>query len=151
MILTTKQVEELKDAAKPLVAWLMANCHLNCRVIVDSTGAEVVETLAAIVSAPHYEPPDKEKKPLVIVNGLPFEIDANQYTPLAVLKACALEKYRPMNEWVKPPEDWELKDSAGVLLDMKKTLGDVTEQCHQAMPNLERPALFLCLKAGVGA
>ena len=48
MILNKKQVEELNVACKPLVEWLCANCNPHTKVIVEPTGAEVLEGLASV-------------------------------------------------------------------------------------------------------
>ena len=50
MILTQKQIEELNEASKPLMAWLTANCNPHCKVIVENDRAEAVEGLAAIIA-----------------------------------------------------------------------------------------------------
>ena len=50
MKLNEEQIEDLKKATAPLMAWLRANCHPHCKVIVDSTSAEVVESLAVVTS-----------------------------------------------------------------------------------------------------
>ena len=48
MILTPKQIEELNEAAQPLMTWLGTNCHPHCKVIVESDSAEIVEGLAIV-------------------------------------------------------------------------------------------------------
>lgn len=48
MILTPEQVEQLNEAAKPLVKFLCDNCHPHVYVIVEPTGAELVEGLARV-------------------------------------------------------------------------------------------------------
>ena len=43
MILNEKQQEEFKKAAKPLVEWLIKNCHPHVTAIVDPYSVELVE------------------------------------------------------------------------------------------------------------
>ncbi len=43
MILTAEQRAAFEEAAKPLIKFLCENCHPHTSVIVDSTGAELVE------------------------------------------------------------------------------------------------------------
>lgn len=49
MIITKEQREKFEDAAKPLIKWLNENCHPHVTVLVEPTGAELVEGVAAIV------------------------------------------------------------------------------------------------------
>lgn len=42
MILTKEQVDELREAAKPLVKFLNDNCNPHCKVIVEADRAEIV-------------------------------------------------------------------------------------------------------------
>ena len=46
MLLTEKQIQELKISALPLMQWLEQNCHPHVIAIVDSEKAEVLEGLA---------------------------------------------------------------------------------------------------------
>lgn len=48
MMLTLKQIEELQEAAKPLVKFLCENCHPHVYVIVEPSGAELVEGIATV-------------------------------------------------------------------------------------------------------
>ena len=48
MILTEIQRGNMKEAAKPLVKWLNDNCHPHVKVIVDPSGAEVLEGLTSV-------------------------------------------------------------------------------------------------------
>lgn len=48
MTLTEQQIEELKEAAKPLIKWLNENCRPHVTVLVEPTGAELVEGVAAV-------------------------------------------------------------------------------------------------------
>jgi len=46
MILTEKQIGEMKQAAIPLMVWLEKNCHPHVKAIVHNTQIEVLEGLA---------------------------------------------------------------------------------------------------------
>ena len=48
MILTEIQRANMKEAAKPLVKWLNDNCHPHVKVIVDLSGAELLEGLTSV-------------------------------------------------------------------------------------------------------
>ena len=48
MILTAKQIEEFKEAAKPLVKFLNDNCHPHVTAIVTSTRAKLEEGLCVV-------------------------------------------------------------------------------------------------------
>lgn len=48
MTLTDQQIEELKEAAKPLIKWLNENCRPHVTILVEPTGAELVEGVAAV-------------------------------------------------------------------------------------------------------
>ena len=50
MKLTEEQRESLEVAAKPLMAWLLANCHPHTLVIVENDRAELLEGLAMVRS-----------------------------------------------------------------------------------------------------
>ena len=50
MQLTEKQRESLEVAAKPLMAWLLSNCHPHTLVIVENDRAELLEGLAMVRS-----------------------------------------------------------------------------------------------------
>ena len=49
MILSKEQRKEFHEAAKPLLKFMNDNCHPHCRVIVDSTQAELVEGVASVI------------------------------------------------------------------------------------------------------
>jgi hypothetical protein len=46
MTLSKDEVEQMREAAKPLMDFLTVHCHPHCKVIVDSDSAEVVESVA---------------------------------------------------------------------------------------------------------
>ena len=75
----------------------------------------------------------------VVVNGQPTDVDAFENEPLGSIIPDAL---RQTDNTGQPPENWELRDADGILLDLDKTIGDY------GFPPKYR--LFLNLKAGVG-
>lgn len=44
--LSNEQIEDMSQAALPLMRWLRENCHPHCKAIVDSEHAELLEGLA---------------------------------------------------------------------------------------------------------
>lgn len=75
----------------------------------------------------------------VVVNGQPTLVKGNVNAPLHTLIPKALEATGNVGQ---PPENWELRDQDGKLLDTSKKIG-----------TFDFPAdvrLFLNLKAGVG-
>lgn len=44
--LTEKQIDEMRNAAMPLMIWLEKNCHQHVQAIVHNTQIEVLEGLA---------------------------------------------------------------------------------------------------------
>lgn len=48
MILTTQQITELGEAAKPLMKFLCDNCHPHVRVIVEPNRVELLEGIASV-------------------------------------------------------------------------------------------------------
>jgi hypothetical protein len=67
MTLTENQIRDLREAAKPLMDWLLNNCHPHTTAIVDSQIAEVFEgvanvhrkELSTIVSSNPLQHPDE--------------------------------------------------------------------------------------------
>lgn len=81
----------------------------------------------------------KKKETLtIVVNGQPVEVEANDNAPLKSVIGKALEKSGNVGQ---PPENWELKDAAGNLLDPDKKIGEYGFPADVK--------LFLNLKAGV--
>jgi hypothetical protein len=75
----------------------------------------------------------------IIVNGQPAVVSANLHSPLRSVIPKALEDTGNTGQ---PPENWELRDSGGTLLDTTHKI-----------ESFNFPAgvrLFLSLKAGVG-
>lgn len=75
----------------------------------------------------------------VVVNGQITIVEAQPDAPLGTIIPKALHQ---TNNKGQPPENWELRDSNGVLLDLAKKIKD-----FNFPPNVR---LFLNLKAGVG-
>jgi hypothetical protein len=75
----------------------------------------------------------------VVVNGQPTSVDANVHAPLKTIIPKALQQTGNVGQ---PPDQWELRDSAGELLDLTKKIED-----FHFTPGV---TLFLNLKAGVG-
>jgi hypothetical protein len=76
---------------------------------------------------------------VVVVNGTPTVVEANPNAPLRSVIGKALEQ---TNNTGQPPENWELRDGAGQILDLATKIGSF------GFPADIR--LFLNLKAGVG-
>jgi hypothetical protein len=83
--------------------------------------------------------PPKHIEIAIIVNGQPTEVTANLNSPLSTVIPKALEATGNTGQ---PPENWELRDADGTLLDISKKI----ESFH--FPAGVR--LLLNLKAGVG-
>ena len=75
----------------------------------------------------------------VIVNGQPTVVDAIEDAPLRTIIPDALRQTANSGQ---PPENWELRDADGNLLDLNKQIGDY------GFPPKVR--LFLNQKAGIG-
>ena len=75
----------------------------------------------------------------VVVNGKPAEVAAFDNEPLGSIVPDALQQTGNTGQ---PPENWELRDADGNLLDLQKKIGDYGFE--------EKVRLFLNLKAGVG-
>ena len=84
-------------------------------------------------------PTPKKTQISVVVNGQLTVIDATEDEPVGKVIPDAL---RQTGNSGQPPENWELRDSDGNLLDLNKTVGDYGFD--------EKTTLFLNLKAGVG-
>ena len=81
----------------------------------------------------------KKTEITVVVNGKPAEVFAIEDQPLGAIIPDALEQTGNTGQ---PPENWELRDAEGNLLDPNKNFGEY--------PFSEKDRLFLNLKAGVG-
>lgn len=75
----------------------------------------------------------------VIVNGQPTLVEANANAPLQTVIPRALEQTGNTGQ---PPDNWELRDGNGTLLDTSQKIGS-----FNFPPDVQ---LFLNLKAGVG-
>jgi hypothetical protein len=86
-------------------------------------------------------PSDKDKITLIfIINGENFPVDANDHAPLLVAVERALQLSG--NTGRRDPREWEVRDSAGVLLEVDRSIRDL------GLKNDAR--LFLSLKVGAG-
>lgn len=89
------------------------------------------------------KPNDKDKPNqmtlTVVVNGSPTEVTANVNAPVHTVIPEAL---RETNNTGQPPENWELRDEPGNLLDHRRKIGEFGFAAGTK--------LFLSLKAGIG-
>lgn len=83
--------------------------------------------------------PDNKIQIAVIVNGQATVVEANLNAPLGTIIPRALEQTGNTGQ---PPDNWELRDAQGTLLDTSKIIAS-----FQFPPDVR---LFLNLKAGVG-
>ncbi len=83
--------------------------------------------------------PDNELQLEVIVNGQSTIVRANKKAPLRTIIPLALQQTGNAGQ---PEENWELRDSAGVLLPL--------DQKIEAFNLPAGAKLFLNLEAGVG-
>jgi Protein of Unknown function (DUF2604) len=74
----------------------------------------------------------------MVVNGQPIVIKAIEQQPLHVVRQKALEETKNL---AQPPENWEIKNEAGDVLDPDKKVGEFGFG--------KEVTLFLSLKAGV--
>src|SRR6266508_2103751 len=81
---------------------------------------------------------DNEIDLVIVVNGQPTVVRANENSPLHTVIPRALEQTGNAGQ---PPENWELRDAAGALLPLDQKIKDFN------FPADVR--LFLNLKAGV--
>lgn len=74
----------------------------------------------------------------MVVNGQPVTIEATEQEKLSEVRQRALTETQNL---AQPPENWEIKNEAGTLLDPEKRIGEY----HFG----KEVTLFLSLKAGV--
>lgn len=74
----------------------------------------------------------------MVVNGQPVTIEATEQEKLSDVRQRALTETQNL---AQPPENWEIKNEAGTLLDPEKRIGEY----HFG----KEVTLFLSLKAGV--
>ena len=84
-------------------------------------------------------PTPKKISITVVVNGQPTVVDAIGDDPIRTIIPDALRQTENSGQ---PPENWELRDADGTLLDLSKTIEDYGFS--------DKTRLFLNLKAGVG-
>lgn len=84
---------------------------------------------------------DRPKKETltIVVASTPTEVTRNENAPLGSVIEKALEQTKNVGQ---PPENWELKDKTGNVLDLNKKIKDYS------FP--DDVVLFLSLKAGIG-
>ena len=75
----------------------------------------------------------------VVVNGKPTPLSANLHAPLKTVIPRALELSGNVGQ---PPDNWELRDANGQLLDQDRKVADLGISAGAT--------IFLNLKAGVG-
>ena len=78
----------------------------------------------------------------VIVNGTRHEIDLPGAASLLELKATTLAV---ANEMARQPEDWDLRDAHGRLVDLNQSIAALKDRCRAL-----KTVLHLTLKPGVG-
>lgn len=83
--------------------------------------------------------PDPKLTITIVVNGQPIVVEANTNAPLHTVIPKALADTQNVGQ---PPDQWELRDVAGALLDPDKKIGELGLAAGVT--------LFLNLKAGVG-
>jgi len=76
---------------------------------------------------------------VVVVNGTPTTVEGNLNAPLKSIIGKALEQTGNSG---RPPQDWELRDVAGQILDLNAKIG--------TFGFTSATRLFLNLRAGVG-
>ena len=74
-----------------------------------------------------------------IINGVDLSIDVNMDAPLIEAVQRVLEE---SNNTGRPPEEWEVRDVGGVLLEINRTPKELGLQ--------EGARLFLSLRVGAG-
>lgn len=82
---------------------------------------------------------DNKVRITVVVNGEPTDVDANRNAPLRTVVPQALNQTGNVGQ---PPENWELRDQSGTLLDVEAKVG--------TFGFVDGTRLYLNLKAGVG-
>jgi hypothetical protein len=84
-------------------------------------------------------PPNQKLHLSVIVNGEPTLVEVNANAPLRTVIPPALHQSGNAGQ---PPENWELRDAAGALLDLDAKIGSFGFPADAKV--------FLNLKAGIG-
>lgn len=75
----------------------------------------------------------------IVVNGEPTLVEVDEHAPLGIVIPKALEQTHNVGQ---PPENWELHDAAGHVLDLSRAIKD-----YHFPKDVK---LRLTLKAGVG-
>ena len=82
---------------------------------------------------------DQKIKIIFIINGQDYPIEANVHAPLMVAVQHALNE---SDNKGRPPEEWEVRDASGVLLETNRT--------PKELGLSEGVRLFLSLRVGAG-
>lgn len=82
---------------------------------------------------------DQKVTLVFIINGQDYPIEANVHAPLMEAVQRALAK---SGNTGRPPDEWEVRDASGVLLEKNRTPKD--------LGLLEGVRLFLSLRVGAG-
>ena len=82
---------------------------------------------------------DHKIKIIFIINGQDYSIESNVNAPLMAAVQLALTE---SDNTGRPPEEWEVRDASGVLLEKNRTPKD--------LGLLEGVRLFLSLRVGAG-
>lgn len=83
--------------------------------------------------------PDNKDEVVVVVNGQPVRVEANPHAPLQTIVPRALKEAGIVGQ---PPENWELRDANGNLLDLARKI--------DTFGFAAGTELFLSLRAGIG-
>ena len=83
--------------------------------------------------------PEHKDTLVIVVNGEPVRVEANPHAPLRTVVPLALAEAHVVGQ---PPENWELRDAAGNLLDLARKI--------ETFGFTVATELFLSLRAGVG-
>lgn len=83
--------------------------------------------------------PDSKISLTIVVNGQPTSIDANLNAPMRTVIPQALSQTGNVGQ---PPENWELRDQNGTLLDVEAKVATFGFS--------DGTRLYLNLKAGIG-
>lgn len=82
---------------------------------------------------------ENKLKLTIIVNGVSYEVEANENSPLISVVEKALQESKNIGQ---PIDKWELRDEPGAILDLHKKINDYGFSSETK--------LFLSLKAGIG-
>ena len=55
MELNEKQLEELKQVTDAVIKWINENCHPHMHIVIDSTSAELHESVSLVLNDQHLK------------------------------------------------------------------------------------------------